>query len=352
MSNIFSGDAAESMLTFSRVLEASSRRSSAYSAYLSSPVNLAHTLVLMFWDIVLEMWARLVAWIGNVEPKGHRRFPYQLVQRSPPGFLRDVVVYTLIGDMFRGVRVAYADFVGYDEVAHHSGIQRPDAMAVLRRIDHQLARLERAAASAPRPYRFVLLSDHGQTQGATFRQRYDQTLGQVVTSLMEGQADTVQDVSDDGDTWGYLNAFLTETSHEGDSHTAGLARRASAGHVEGGVVQMGPSEPAQAESAVTCLASGNLGLVYFNTLPGRATYEEITRAYPGGYSRAGGASRHWLCHGPQRRPRSARLRQERRGRSQRGSRGGRQSAAPLRPSRQGSFASPGWVQQRARPADQ
>jgi putative membrane protein len=280
MSNIFSGDAAESMLTFSRVLDASSRRSSAYSAYLSSPVNLAHTLVLMFWDIVLEMWARLVAWIGNVEPKGHRRFPYQLVRAFTTVFLRDVVVYTLIGDMFRGVRVAYADFVGYDEVAHHSGIQRPDAMAVLRRIDHQLARLERAAASAPRPYRFVLLSDHGQTQGATFRQRYHQTLGQVVTSLMEGQADTVQDVSDDGDTWGYLNAFLTETSHEGDSHTAGLARRASAGHVEDGVVQMGPSEPAQAESAVTCLASGNLGLVYFNTLPGRATYEEITRAYP------------------------------------------------------------------------
>jgi hypothetical protein len=110
-----------------------------------------------------------------------------------------------------------------------------------------------------------------------------------VTSLLEekggadgeGQTDGVQDVSEDGDTWGYVNAFLTETGREGDSRTAGLARRAAAGHVEDGVVQLGPSEPGHAESAVTCLASGNLGLVYFNTLPGRATYEQITGAYPG-----------------------------------------------------------------------
>ena len=42
----------------------------------------------------------------------------------------------------------------------------------LRRLDHELARLARAAEQVARPYRFVVLSDHGQSQGATFRTRY------------------------------------------------------------------------------------------------------------------------------------------------------------------------------------
>jgi uncharacterized membrane protein YvlD (DUF360 family) len=280
--NIFSGDADDVLLTFSTVLDRSRRRGAHYVAYLSSPTNLARTILLMFWDIGLELWAQLGAWLHHVEPRGHRGFPYPLVRAFTTVFLRDVVVYTLIGDMFRGVPAVYADFVGYDEVAHHSGITRPEALAVLRRIDHQLARLERAARSAPRPYHFVLLSDHGQTQGATFRQRYGLSLGELVRELMEpGQS--VDDISHGADTWGSMNAFLTESSATAEEHgsTSGrLTRRAVEGHTHDGLVEYGPSTPATSTANVTVLASGNLGLVYFNDLPGRLTYEQITAAYP------------------------------------------------------------------------
>ena len=70
-----------------------------------------------------------------------------------------------MGDIVEGVPVVYSTFVGYDEVAHHSGIEQPDAFAVLRQHDAQLARLERAIELAPRPYHLVVLSDHGQSQG-------------------------------------------------------------------------------------------------------------------------------------------------------------------------------------------
>ena len=63
----------------------------------------------------------------------------------------------------------YATFSSYDEVAHHSGLERSDTMEALRKLDRQFGRIDRARAFAPRPYEFVVLSDHGQTQGATFR---------------------------------------------------------------------------------------------------------------------------------------------------------------------------------------
>jgi putative membrane protein len=279
--NIFSGDAAEVMLTFSTVLDASKHRSANYVAYMSSPVNLARTILLVLWEICLELWARLSAHLRHVEPHGQRGFPYPLVRAFTTTFLRDVVVYTLIGDMFRGVPAAYADFVGYDEVAHHSGIAQPDTLAVLRRIDQQLGRLERAARSAPRPYHFVLLSDHGQTQGATFRQRYGISLGEHIHALMDSDK-SLDDISHDADSWGSMNAFLTESSTpEGEpSSTGQLTRTVVKNHTRDGLVEYGPSTPRTSEANVTVLASGNLGLVYFNDLAGRLTYEQIAAAYP------------------------------------------------------------------------
>ena len=48
------------------------------------------------------------------------------------------------------------------------GSSAHDALAVLRQLDRQIARIAAAADDAPRPYRLVVLSDHGQSQGETF----------------------------------------------------------------------------------------------------------------------------------------------------------------------------------------
>ena len=49
--------------------------------------------------------------------------------------------------MLAGRPVVYADFLGYDEAAHHGGLERADSLAVLRSIDQQIGRLYRAAAA-------------------------------------------------------------------------------------------------------------------------------------------------------------------------------------------------------------
>ena len=98
--------------------------------------------------------------------------------------MRDLNVATLLGDVVEGMPVVYSTFVGYDEVAHHSGVEQPDAFAVLKQHDAQLARLERAIEIAPRPYHLVVLSDHGQSQGRPFRQRYGLELEELVKGAL------------------------------------------------------------------------------------------------------------------------------------------------------------------------
>ena len=59
--------------------------------------------------------------------------------------------------MLRGTSIIYATFTDYDEIAHHSGPQRAEALDALDGVDRVLGSLERAMEDAPRPYRFVVL---------------------------------------------------------------------------------------------------------------------------------------------------------------------------------------------------
>ncbi len=45
--------------------------------------------------------------------------------------------------------------------------------------------------SAPRRYRLVVLSDHGQSQGTPFADRYGQTLGDLCAELMQEHVQNV-----------------------------------------------------------------------------------------------------------------------------------------------------------------
>jgi hypothetical protein len=84
--------------------------------------------------------------------------------------VRDLIVYGVLMDMMKEAAI-HATFSSYDEVAHHSGLEREDTLEALRKLDQQFARIEGARRYAARPYELVVLSDHGQTQGATFKQR-------------------------------------------------------------------------------------------------------------------------------------------------------------------------------------
>ena len=192
-----------------------------------------------------------------------------------------------MADIVEGVRVSYATFVGYDEVAHHSGIRAPDALAVLKRHDRQLARLERATTRSPRPYHLIVLSDHGQTQGAPFRQRYGETLEEVVhDALARGEVYAPAAVDE---AWGDVGAVLADARQDPGIGGRMLAR-ATKGRSVQGTVALGPNRdaleqrsaarPDAPQEEAVVLASGNLGLIYLPSQPGRLTLEQITEAHP------------------------------------------------------------------------
>jgi hypothetical protein len=69
--------------------------------------------------------------------------------------MRELNINTLIGDMFSGVPSVYATFVGYDKVAHHSGVESKDAFDILFKLDQQFARQECVRGdAAPLPVRY------------------------------------------------------------------------------------------------------------------------------------------------------------------------------------------------------
>ncbi len=125
---------------------------------------------------------------------------------------RDVSVQGVLNDMSEGRAAIYVDLLGYDEVAHHSGPERVDALAVLRDLDQQLGRIERTTRWTPRPYKIIVLSDHGQTQGATFEQRTGQTLAQLVADLC-GSAASGDTDAEEGRT--ESTAWLRQARHVG-----------------------------------------------------------------------------------------------------------------------------------------
>ena len=182
--NLLSGEADHVILTVSR-MDAEKRANPGYRAFFANGFNVVTVLVLFFWEVVLEWSAAGRAKRRDVRPRGHRGGIYPFLRATLCVVVRDLIVYSVLTDMMKGRPAIYATFSSYDEVAHHSGLERADTLEALRKLDQQFGRIERARAYAARPYEIVVLSDHGQTQGATFKQRNGYGLDELVARSLE-----------------------------------------------------------------------------------------------------------------------------------------------------------------------
>jgi uncharacterized membrane protein YvlD (DUF360 family) len=272
--NILSGDAVHSMLTMSTVLSRRRPIGRDYSAYFARPYAVAKTLAALVAEIARERHAQAEQRRRDVQPRIRRSREYAVMRAFATVIQLDLQVAAVVGDMLAGRPVVYTTFLAYDEVAHHSGIERPDTLAVLRKVDRQIARVEAAAAEAPRPYRLVVLSDHGQTQGATFLQRYGVTLEEVVRSACEGAEEVHADAGREDDAASYLSAGLTELSRD-ETMAAKGARRAAKRLEQGEEKEVDDGLP-----DLSVMASGNLGLISFPREPGRVTLERLEELHP------------------------------------------------------------------------
>jgi len=283
--NILSGDAPHSMLTMSTALRRRRPIGKDYAAYFARPYAAARTLVLALAEVGRERRAARAQVRDDVRPRIARGRSYAFVRAWATVVQRDLQVATVVGDALAGRPVVYTTFLAYDEVAHHSGVERPDALAVLHDLDRQIARIAAACADAPRPYRLVVLSDHGQSQGETFLDRYGQTLEDLVRSACEPDSVIASEAGDD-DALSYLSAGLTEVARD-DTVAARTVRAATRDRLADGAVALDPDTRREIAAShggelpeLSVMASGCLGLITFPREPGRVTLERLETLYP------------------------------------------------------------------------
>jgi uncharacterized membrane protein YvlD (DUF360 family) len=254
--NLLSGEADEVILTVSR-MDAEKRANPGYRAFLANGFNVTRALVLFTWEVILEWLAALRAKRRDVQPRGHRGGIYPFMRGAMCVIVRDLIVYGVLSDMMKGRPAVYATFSSYDEVAHHSGLERADTLEALRKLDQQFGRIERARPYAPRPYEIVVLSDHGQTQGATFKQRNGYGLDELVRRSLETGSVSAMGAGDEADAM---------VGHAIGEATGRKEKKRQKNDVSG--------------EEVVVLGSGSLGLIYLMHEQRRLTLEEIEARHP------------------------------------------------------------------------
>ncbi|MDK9495064.1 phage holin family protein [Streptomyces katrae] len=258
--NLFSGGADQLAL----VLSVAARRGRAnrsragYFAYFSDPANAVRTALSFVAEVGREIGQSLRSRLRGDLPRVARGGLYPLIRAFATVVERDVVVAAVIGDVLAGRAAVYADLVAYDEVAHHSGPRGRDTDRVLARLDRSLALIARVAEHAPREYRVVLLSDHGQSPGETFLGRYGLSLKDLVRA----------------------GCGLPVSRRAGRTRSGAEARAAVLAALHRPVEEAAEEARPGPGPGPVVLASGNLGLISFPDLPGRASRARIERAHP------------------------------------------------------------------------
>jgi uncharacterized membrane protein YvlD (DUF360 family) len=249
-----------------------------------NPYMFSRNILLTLWDVLVELGQGLRQLVLNVRPRVNRLHKgYPLVRAATNVLLRDLATFMVIMDVIRGVPAIYTTYVGYDEVAHHAGPDRSDAMKTLKGLDKQLGRiLSVINRKAKRPYDVILLSDHGQSMGATFEQRYGQTLTEFIRELLQKKA-TVTEIDATENGYGNVTKLLAEIQGMEENVPVGRIRGTMLGRASKAFQSRLERDvpPAVMDAQVIVCDSGNLANVYFDLHAGKVNMNELDLAYPG-----------------------------------------------------------------------
>lgn len=289
INNLLNGDAEKSILTLADLFggESQEKQRRAEDIYLLmlNPYFIMRTLVLFLFDAGREVVEYVQDIVHRVQPRLNRlRNFYPLVRAATTVLMRDVAAYLTMLDIVRGAPAIYVTWPGYDEVAHHSLPWSRHAFRTLRQYDRVIARvLSIIERKAPRPYDLIILSDHGQSSGATFLQRYGYTLKDFIEQQLPAGARVAHSVGGD-------DGMISVAAMAGELHN--IQEQGVGGHVGRAVVRQArravdrsieqhqPAPFAQPAQVTVC-GSGNLAQVYFDLQPRRLTLTELEAAYPG-----------------------------------------------------------------------
>lgn len=291
INNLLDGDARLSLLTATDLSggEDEERQARAHDIYLLllNPHFLLRVVGKFIGEMGLEVWQYSLDVVRGVQPRLNRLSGFYPAYRAATTvFMREVSGFLTLIQIGRGEPIIYTTWPGYDKVAHFSGPWSRHAFGTLRGFDRFVGQLRRVLArKAPRPYELLILSDHGQSSGATFLMRYGYTLLEFIERhLPDGTVVSATYDLDDGSM--SVIAMAAELDNIQDQGMGGVIGKVATEQMqelaEEAVEELHEHEDEGLRDAadVTFCASGNLAQVYFHAFPKRATLDELNQAYP------------------------------------------------------------------------
>ena len=316
IANMFSGDSKIPTLTSSQLNGMKNIYNKTLDAVFLDAYNYQRLIVLFLWDIVLELKSQIVHRVKNIQPRLRRTIVYAAVRAGANIALREATTDVLTSEILTGnIDTAYATYMGYDEIAHHSGVEDDDVWKALKYIDFQFKKLTSAIEMSDRNYEIIVLSDHGQSKGATFKQRYGITLGNYVRKFLpddmliyktEYNIDHFRDavipenkqIRNIKDKFGNIREDLFEDIKslqdirdevekrkpaiifENEQYKKIRDRYSNSLDYISKYESVEQSTKKAKDSELIVLGSGNLGLIYLTQWSQRLTYEEIVMLFP------------------------------------------------------------------------
>ena len=287
--NMFSGDASETMLTVSTILDFGKRSGPGFYVYLLNPFTFARLLSGFLYGVLRE-WAQNIAQRIRKDKfrVKSRNFFYAFTRAATCQVMQDVITFLVIGDVLRGLPAIYLTFPGYDDVAHYTGVDSRETFQTLEEMDRFFGRILRALEETPRPYKVVFLSDHGQTAGGTFENAWGISFDKLVRNAVSHPVDifTNPEVSEAWEKW---QAALAEEQKQMDRRIKQLVplrillgtnnKKASDQLVK----TTDPADnltDADPRPQLAVFSSGCSGLVYFTDAKVRLSLEELQERTP------------------------------------------------------------------------
>ncbi len=270
VSNLLSGDAPTRVLTLSDARLPSEQRGVA--SFMNTRTGFVRSIVLVVGQMIAELHQGRRQRLRQVTPRVRRGGRFVFLRGLTTVVLRDLSVSVVADQMARGAPVLFCDFVDYDEVAHHAGPSRPEAMRTLESLDRIISFFEQIAGEVSRDYEIAVVSDHGQAQGSTFEQLAGRTLSQVVADLCDATDLGAAPPVDETPAENAIPVNLLRQAGSGAGLVLGRGERAR---------DRTPPAPVNAASdAPLVLSSGSLAHLYLTAEPGRVTRERIDELHP------------------------------------------------------------------------
>jgi len=280
--SLLSGDAEHAVFTVSRIfarqLQGYLEGTGLLLSFLLRPLRVLRLLRYALARFGRRLWAGLQHFQTLLIPLG--RLLFEAVMDAT---LTEFMTFCVLLDLYRGVPRLYANFNGYDEMAHEHGVLHAEALWMLRWIDSRLVEIERLSREAMRVgYDLFIISDHGMASAISFKARFGQTLGEFVSQAMHLDVDFDAGEESAAAARALRARYLIAALRDSQSRLPPWARRLARRTRRPLLNYLSREEPAydwQLEGEVVVQVSGPLAHIYFRVTSQPMDLPEVALLY-------------------------------------------------------------------------